>query len=104
LIQEGFNIGVEVKANEDGFGYVLGNDSLLRVTYMPGNTTLHYLVIMITRIGREIGAILPRDERDALRQIGLRMSNAKKIELGSIERRAGSDFSYCILETLFEKP
>jgi hypothetical protein len=104
LVQEGFNIGVKVNANEDGFGYVLGNDLLLRVTYMPGNTTLHYLVIMITRIGREIGSILPRDEREALRQIGLSMVGAKKIELGSLDWRAGNDFSFQILETLFEKP
>ena len=102
LAQTDPNLSVNITAAGDGFGYFFGDQVMLRVAYMPGVTAVSFPAIRITRVGRQIGTILPRDETEALRQIGRKLTSAKKVELGVITGRRGTAATFKITEVLHE--
>ena len=102
LAQADFSLSMYVVADADGFGYIFGDQVMLRVTYMPGVTEVSFPAVRITRVGRQIGTILPRDETEALRQIGRKLTSAKKVELGVITERRVLGVTFNITEVLHE--
>ena len=103
LAQAAFGLSVNIIRSPDGFGYYTGKQAMLRVTYMPGDQPVSFSAIRITRIGMQIGTILPQDELDALRQIGQSLTTAKKVELGVITARPEkSVMSFNIIDVLRE--
>ena len=93
----------DIRPEADGFGYLIGQEFLLRITFGPGDVKVSFMPILITRVGREIGSFLPRDEREALRQIGLSLTKAKKVELCMIASRQGPSISWEQIEVLCEQ-
>ncbi len=93
----------DIGPNPDGYGYLLAENHLLRVTFRPGQSKVSFPPILITRAGREIGSFLPRDELEGLRQIGLSLTAAQKVELCVIVSRQGHSIRWECLEVLYEQ-
>lgn len=104
LLQADLSLRRRVDATPDGFGYIVGNDFLLRVTYRPGVTQAYFPIVRITRIGRQIGTIIPRDEIEALRQIGPQITGADKVELCAITGHQDGQLTFDITEVVYEAP
>lgn len=104
LAQTDFSLSMNINAVADGFGYFLGDQLMLRITYPPGNTTVSFPAVRITRVGKQIGAILPRDELEALRKIAQKLTAAKKVELCVITSRQGTAVTFNIIQVLHETP
>lgn len=104
LVQTDFSLTMNIIAQSDGFGYFIGDQFLLRVTYMPNVTKVSFPCVRITRVGRQIGTILPQDEREAICQIGRTLTAAKKVELCVITGRPRSGINFNIIEVLHELP
>ena len=81
LVQTSFDLSYKIGAGTDGFGFFEGIDHVLKVTFMPGQTEVSFSIAIITRVGRQIGAILPQDEPEGLRKIGRGLVSVKMVEL-----------------------
>ena len=81
LVQTSFGLSLTVNANTDGIGQFSGSTHALRVTFKSGQKEVVFPVIMITRVGRQIGTILSGDEPEALRRIGRELVTVEKVEL-----------------------
>lgn len=87
LIQTGLEIKTNGSVTEPH--YVFGDNLGLRIHNPQGNASFSYPVIRFTRMGKQLGAILKRDERTALE---IAAKNLKplppRVQLLSIERTA----------------
>ena len=105
LAQSDFSLTMKISVAPDGFGYHFGDHIGLRITYMPNATMVSFPAFRITRVGRQIGTILPRDETEALRQIGLQLTEAKKVELIAVTKRTSlGEISFNIIDVIHEIP
>ena len=102
LVHTGAMMSRTIQGEADGFGYFVGDHFVLRVAFAPGSTEVSFPVIRITRVGMQIGTILPRDEAEALRQIGRKLTTAKKVELLSIVGSLGEQLNARVMEVLYE--
>lgn len=93
----------DIRPNADGYGYLFAEKHLLRVTFRPGHSIVSFPPILITRAGREIGSILPRNEIEALRQIGLSLTTAQKVELFLILSRQGNSIRWEQIDIVYEQ-
>ncbi len=102
LTQTDIALSMDLSARPDGLAYLIGDQFLLRITLMPNTEKISFPIYRITRVGKEIGSILPRDEREGLRQIGSSLTQAQRVETCFIQSRQGTSIRYQILDLLHE--
>jgi hypothetical protein len=102
LTQADSDLAIAIDVSHDGYGYHAVGKFLLRITYQPNETSISFPAIRITRVGKQIGTILPNDEEAALRQIGKSLTEAKKVELCLIGTNE-ENFNTCdVIDVLHE--
>lgn len=69
---------------ENGFVVIIGEKYGLRARVAPGHPKASLPVIMVTRVGRQIAQILPRQEITALKEFGERLEKSGSVVNGSI--------------------
>ncbi|MET0273590.1 MAG: DUF2806 domain-containing protein, partial [Phenylobacterium sp.] len=103
LLQEANGNLVNRISLENGFAHIFGEEWGLRVTPRGTPERVEYPIMNVTRVGRQIANILPRDEVRALKAIGERLENTGKAAPGEsqlfcIDERRGDRVRFTFKE------